>query len=104
MTSVRKAERGLLPARAVIDHIAATYDLGRDDACLVCSLVVDLKISEIVDGGQYIVSALLPEAIFSKPSTPAYPEGFRRDALTLSSEQPAGERAVSASLAVDRTA
>jgi hypothetical protein len=31
--------------------------------------VVDLKISEIVDGGEYIVSALLPEAIFA--STPA---------------------------------
>ena len=30
----------------------------RDDAC------VDLKISEIVDAGQYIVSALLPEAVF----------------------------------------
>ena len=36
-----------------------------EDAYLLCSLVVDLKISEIVDAGQYIVSALLPEAIFS---------------------------------------
>jgi hypothetical protein len=88
----------------MIDHIAVTYNLGREDAYLLCSLVVDLKSSEIVDGGQYIVSALLPEAIFSKPSTPANAEAFRRDALTLSSEQPAGERAVSASLAVDRTA
>jgi acetamidase/formamidase len=90
--------------RAMIDHIATTYDLGREDAYLLCSLVVDLKISEIVDGGQYIVSALLPDAIFSKPSTPPYPEAFRRDALTRSPEQPAGELAVSASLAVDRTA
>ena len=40
------------------------YDLGREDAYLLCSLVVDLKISEIVDAGEYIVSALLPEAIF----------------------------------------
>jgi acetamidase/formamidase len=32
---------------------------------LLCSLTVDLKISEIVDAGQYIVSALLPEAIFT---------------------------------------
>ena len=41
------------------------YDLGREDAYLLCSLAVDLKISEIVDAGQYIVSALLPEAIFT---------------------------------------
>jgi acetamidase/formamidase len=53
--------------RAMIDHIAATYGLGREDAYLLCSLAVDLKISEIVDAGQYIVSALLPEAIFSTP-------------------------------------
>ena len=51
--------------RAMIDHLGETYDLSRQDAYLLCSLAVDLKISEIVDGGQYIVSALLPEAIFS---------------------------------------
>jgi acetamidase/formamidase len=50
--------------RAMIDHITRSYDLGREDAYVLCSLVVDLKISEIVDAGQYIVSALLPEAIF----------------------------------------
>ena len=52
--------------RAMVDHLASTYDLGREDAYLLCSLAVDLKISEIVDAGQYIVSALLPEAIFSR--------------------------------------
>jgi acetamidase/formamidase len=51
--------------RAMVDHIATTYDLGREDAYLLSSLVVDLKISEIVDAGQYIVSALLPEAVFT---------------------------------------
>src|SRR3954451_18915714 len=51
--------------RAMIDHLEAAYALGREDAYLLCSLVVDLKISEIVDAGQYIVSALLPEAIFA---------------------------------------
>jgi acetamidase/formamidase len=50
--------------RAMIDHLGRRYDLGPEDAYLLCSLVVDLKISEIVDGGQYIVSALLPEAVF----------------------------------------
>jgi acetamidase/formamidase len=52
--------------RAMIDFLAATHDLRREDAYLLCSLAVDLKISEIVDGGQYIVSALLPEMIFSR--------------------------------------
>jgi acetamidase/formamidase len=51
--------------RAMVGHIATRYDLGREDAYVLCSLAVDLKISEIVDAGQYIVSALLPEAIFS---------------------------------------
>jgi acetamidase/formamidase len=52
--------------RAMIDHLGHTYDLSREDAYVLCSLAVDLKISEIVDGGQYIVSALLPEVIFSR--------------------------------------
>jgi acetamidase/formamidase len=51
--------------RAMIDHISNTYSFTREDSYLLCSLAVDLKISEIVDAGQYIVSALLPEAIFS---------------------------------------
>jgi acetamidase/formamidase len=50
--------------RAMIDHLGRRYGLSPEDAYLLCSLAVDLKISEIVDGGQYIVSALLPEAIF----------------------------------------
>ena len=51
--------------RAMVDHISKTRQLGREDAYLLCSLVVDLKISEIVDAGQYIVSAVLPEAVFT---------------------------------------
>jgi acetamidase/formamidase len=51
--------------RAMVDHIHQTYDLSPVDAYLLCSLAVDLKISEIVDAGQYIVSALLPEAVFT---------------------------------------
>jgi acetamidase/formamidase len=49
----------------MIEHISSTYDLSGEDAYLLSSLVVDLKISEIVDAGQYIVSALLPEAVFT---------------------------------------
>ena len=50
--------------RAMIDHLAATRALSREDAYMLCSLVVDLKISEVVDAGEYIVSALLPDAVF----------------------------------------
>ena len=50
--------------RAMIDHLAETSGLSREDAYVLSSLCVDLKISEIVDAGQYIVSALLPLAVF----------------------------------------
>jgi acetamidase/formamidase len=52
--------------RAMVNHIATSYSVSGEDAYLLCSLVADLKISEIVDAGQYIVSAVLPEAVFSR--------------------------------------
>ena len=52
--------------RAMVYHIAETYEMDPKDAYLLASLCVDLKISEIVDDGQYIVSALLPLAVFSE--------------------------------------
>jgi acetamidase/formamidase len=50
--------------RAMIDYLGETHDLSREDAYVLSSLCVDLKISEIVDAGQYIVSALLPLSVF----------------------------------------
>ncbi|ANU27597.1 acetamidase [Planococcus versutus] len=50
--------------RAMVEHISSTYALDPKDAYLLSSACVDLKISEIVDAGQYIVSALLPLAVF----------------------------------------
>ncbi len=50
--------------RAMIDFLVAEHGLSREDAYVLCSLVVDLKISEIVDAGVFVVSAVLPEAIF----------------------------------------
>jgi acetamidase/formamidase len=50
--------------RAMVAHLTREYDLSPEDAYLLCSLCVDLKISEIVDAGQYIVSALLPLDVF----------------------------------------
>jgi acetamidase/formamidase len=51
--------------RAMVEHISGTYGLSPEDAYLLASLCVDLRISEIVDAGQYIVSALLPEMVFA---------------------------------------
>jgi acetamidase/formamidase len=51
--------------RAMVDHLAAEHGLSPEDAYLLCSLCVDLRISEIVDAGQYVVSALLPLRIFA---------------------------------------
>jgi len=52
--------------RAMVDHLTRTYDLSPEDAYLLSSLCVDLKISEIVDAGQYVVSAVLPLAVFRR--------------------------------------
>lgn len=49
--------------RAMIDHLVGEYALSREDAYVLSSLVVDLRISEIVDAGQYVVSALFPLAV-----------------------------------------
>jgi acetamidase/formamidase len=51
--------------RAMVAHISQTYGMSGEDAYLLSSLCVDLKISEIVDAGQYIVSAVLPLAVFA---------------------------------------
>jgi acetamidase/formamidase len=54
--------------RAMIHHLADEYDLSREDAYVLSSLGVDLRISEVVDAGQYVVSALLPLAVFTSRS------------------------------------
>ncbi|HEY7706161.1 MAG TPA: acetamidase/formamidase family protein [Gaiellaceae bacterium] len=51
--------------RAMIDYLSESYGLSREDAYVLASLAVDLKISEVVDAGQYVVSAVLPLSIFS---------------------------------------
>ena len=50
--------------RGMIDHLGDQYGLSREDAYVLASLCVDLKISEVVDAGQWVVSALLPLAVF----------------------------------------
>ena len=52
---------------AVLNMIALLQERGfsREQAYVICSVAVDLRISNVVDVPNYVVSALLPEAIFS---------------------------------------
>ena len=50
--------------RAMVEHISTTYHLEPVEAYVLASLVVDLKISEIVDKPNWIVSSYLPLAVF----------------------------------------
>ncbi|HET8575723.1 MAG TPA: acetamidase/formamidase family protein [Methylomirabilota bacterium] len=50
--------------RYMIEHLAAERGLSREEAYILCSVAADLKISEIVDTPNWIVSAFLPESIF----------------------------------------
>jgi acetamidase/formamidase len=50
--------------RAMVEHISAAYSMEPVEAYVLASLVVDLKISEIVDQPNWIVSSYLPLAIF----------------------------------------
>ena len=50
--------------RYMIDHLVEERGLSREQAYVLCSVAVDLKISEIVDAPNWIVSAFLPESIF----------------------------------------
>jgi acetamidase/formamidase len=51
--------------RYMIDHLVEERGLSREEAYIVSSVAVDLSISEIVDAPNWIVSAALPESIFT---------------------------------------
>ncbi len=51
--------------RYMVDHIVAERGLSREEAYVLCSVCVDLKINEIVDAPNWLVSAFLPEIVFS---------------------------------------
>lgn len=57
--------------RYMIEYLVANHDMTREQAYCLCGATVDLKISEIVDAPNWIVSAYLPLGIFkqSKPAT-----------------------------------
>jgi acetamidase/formamidase len=57
--------------RYMIDYLVSEHNMTREQAYCLCGAAVDLKISEIVDAPNWIVSAYLPLSIFkqSKPRT-----------------------------------
>jgi acetamidase/formamidase len=50
--------------RYLVEHLVAERGLTREEAYVVASVAADLRISEIVDAPNWIVSAFLPESIF----------------------------------------
>lgn len=51
--------------RDMIDHLGRQYTLEPPVAYALCSVAVDLRISEVVDTPNWVVSAHLPKAIFT---------------------------------------
>jgi acetamidase/formamidase len=56
-------------ARQAVRHMVAylerSHGLSRADAYMLCSVAVDLKLSEVVDAPHWVVSAFLPQSIFT---------------------------------------
>ena len=58
---VAAARRALLE---LIDYLEARHGLTREAAYVLCSVAADLRISEVVDVPNPLVSALLPLDVF----------------------------------------
>jgi acetamidase/formamidase len=52
--------------RYMIKHIVETYHMSWDEAYMLCSLVGDLKIAEVVDEPNMLVTMHIPKNIFEK--------------------------------------
>ena len=50
--------------RDMIDHLGRAYGLSPELAYALCSVAADLRISEVVDVPNWVVSAYLPNAVF----------------------------------------
>src|SRR3954449_701261 len=51
--------------RALIDHLADTRGLDRQEAYALCSVAADLRIHEVVDAPNWLVGAFLPDDVFT---------------------------------------
>ena len=50
----------------MIDHLVANYDISDEDAYMLCSLVGDLKIAEVVDVPNMLVTMHFPKSILTQ--------------------------------------
>jgi len=48
----------------MIAHLVSACGLTREEAYVLCSVAADLKISEVVDAPNWVVSAFLPLGLF----------------------------------------
>lgn len=62
---IREAARQAV--RHMIEHLQRARALSRQDAYMLCSVAVDLKLCEVVDMPNYVVAAFLPQSIFAAP-------------------------------------
>ena len=53
--------------RHMIGYLQRAYGLTREEAYMLCSVTVDLKILEVVDQPHWVVGAFLPQSIFMAP-------------------------------------
>ena len=52
--------------RSMIAYLVRAHGLTREQAYALCSVAVDLKISEVVDAPNWVVSAFVPLSIFTQ--------------------------------------
>ncbi|OVE84186.1 acetamidase/formamidase family protein [Natronolimnobius baerhuensis] len=50
--------------RGMVDHLHSERGLAREEAYILCSVAVDLKINQVVNAPNWVVSAYLPEQLF----------------------------------------
>jgi formamidase len=50
----------------MIEYLNATHGFTRQQAYVICSVAVDLKVSQVVDIPNVLVSAILPLGIFAE--------------------------------------
>ena len=52
-----------IATREMVDYLVAEKGLSRDDALILCSLAMELHVTQVVDGTKG-VHAMLPKAVF----------------------------------------
>lgn len=56
--------------RQMIGYLTTQHGLSREEAYVLCSVAVDLKVAEIVDAPNWLVTASLPLSVFSDDASP----------------------------------